>query len=209
MRLLTICLINVILGNAQCGDEDELIPAPPTNVPVPAPTPSTVEFPTPSPGEYPTNPPIPASTLAPVRCCTQPRSIPSECEADLLAEELDQAANEDPSLPARWLRLAFHDAGTFDQAVPEGGANGCLLSNPLMGSQPENENTGAPLSALESIKTSWEGLSDTCVSISNSDLLYLLQYASIFAVVRQKGTPGLNAAKRAELRRSFLPVGST
>lgn len=190
------CLVAVIFGDAQCGDEAA---TPSTNLPVPAPTPAPIESPTnspippptnipapaptPSPTESPTSSPTPAPTLAPVQCCTQPRSVPSECEVDLLVQELDQAAIQDPSLPARWLRLAFHDAGTFDQAVPEGGANGCLMSNPLMRSQPENHNTGAPLSVLESIKTTWEGLSDTCISVSNSDLL---QYAALFCCGQTK-----------------------
>ena len=38
-----------------------------------------------------------------------------------------------PKLLAQWTRAAIHDAGTFDQAVPEGGANnGCLLNDPRM-----------------------------------------------------------------------------
>jgi hypothetical protein len=28
--------------------------------------------------------------------------------------------------------MSFHDAGTFDQTMPEGGANGCLLNDPSM-----------------------------------------------------------------------------
>jgi hypothetical protein len=38
----------------------------------------------------------------------------------------------DRKLASQWTRAAFHDAGTFDVRIPEGGANGCLLNHPSM-----------------------------------------------------------------------------
>jgi hypothetical protein len=58
--------------------------------------------------------------------------IPSRCEVDILIDMMEVFVLASPKLLPQWTRAAFHDAGTFDQAVPEGGANGCLLNDPRM-----------------------------------------------------------------------------
>ncbi|KAL7537774.1 hypothetical protein ACHAXR_008055 [Thalassiosira sp. AJA248-18] len=89
-------------------------------------------------------------------------------------------------LLAQWTRAAFHDAGTFDQTGPEGGANGCLLNHPAMRLEPENAFLDAPLNTLEAIKIAWIGSPFTCIDISSADII---QFAAFFATVRQRGFP--------------------
>ena len=68
----------------------------------------------------------------PSSCCSTPLKIPSRCEVDILIDMMEVFVLASPKLLPQWTRAAFHDAGTFDQAVPEGGANGCLLNDPRM-----------------------------------------------------------------------------
>jgi len=64
--------------------------------------------------------------------CNDPKIIPDRCEVDILIDMLESNVLADRKLASQWTRAAFHDAGTFDVGVPEGGANGCLLNDPLM-----------------------------------------------------------------------------
>lgn len=63
--------------------------------------------------------------------CDSPKNIPTKCEVDILIDMMDIAVSN-RKLLGQWVRAAFHDAGTFDQTMPEGGANGCLLNEPNM-----------------------------------------------------------------------------
>ncbi len=86
----------------------------------------------------PSTPPMPfpttrAPTLATTRCpCDKPKEIPDKWEVDILIDLIEVEVLAQPKLSPQWLRAAFHDAGTFDQTMPEGGANGCLLTHPPM-----------------------------------------------------------------------------
>ena len=64
--------------------------------------------------------------------CDIPKKIPDKCEVDILIDLIEVEVLAQPKLSPQWLRAAFHDAGTFDQTMPEGGANGCLLNHPPM-----------------------------------------------------------------------------
>jgi hypothetical protein len=64
--------------------------------------------------------------------CKDPKIIPDRCEVDILIDMLESHVLADRKLASQWTRAAFHDAGTFDVNIPEGGANGCLLNDPNM-----------------------------------------------------------------------------
>jgi catalase (peroxidase I) len=100
-------------------------------------------------------------------------------------------------LAPQWLRLSFHDAGTFNKAVPEGGANGCLMNFPDMRRQEENRHLHLAINTLEKIRDHWEQLENACIDISSADII---QFAGFFASVRQTGSvPGITSAKIIEL----------
>jgi hypothetical protein len=66
----------------------------------------------------------------PIKCpCKEPKQIPDRCEVDILIDMMEIHVLVDPKLAPQWTRAAFHDAGTFDGSMPEGGANGCLLNH--------------------------------------------------------------------------------
>lgn len=72
-------------------------------------------------------------TPAPTICeCDSPSTVPDKCEVEILIDLMELAVLGSHKLLAQWTRAAFHDAGTFDQNVPEGGANGCLMNHPPM-----------------------------------------------------------------------------
>lgn len=150
------------------------------------------------------SPPTKAPTKEPTGggggCCHKPRSIPTECEVEVLIKLMETAALKNIAIMAQWLRLSFHDAGTFDQAVPEGGANGCLLTHPPMRTQPENANLDLALNTLQTVKDSWETNPFTCLDVSAADVI---QFAGWFSVIRQRGLPGLNQKKIVELIDTF------
>ena len=64
--------------------------------------------------------------------CKDLKRIPDRCEVDILIDMLESHVLADRKLASQWTRAAFHDAGTFDVGIPEGGANGCLLNHPPM-----------------------------------------------------------------------------
>ena len=68
---------------------------------------------------------------------------------NILIDAMEVFVSADPKLSAQFTRAAFHDAGTFDQTMPEGGANGCLLNHLPMRSQSENLGLDAPLNTLQ------------------------------------------------------------
>jgi Peroxidase len=109
---------------------------------------------------------------------------------------MEQAVGIDFAILPQWLRLSFHDAGTFNQMVPEGGANGCLMNHPPMRTMNENLNLDLALNTLAAVQSLWEGNAGTCLSVSAADMI---QFAGWFSVIRQKDVPGLTAAKRTEL----------
>ena len=77
----------------------------------------------------------------PTKCpCKVPKQIPDRCEVDVLIDMMEIHVLGDPKLGSQWTRAAFHDAGTFDGNMPEGGANGCLLNEPLMRSVDIDQN---------------------------------------------------------------------
>ena len=122
---------------------------------------------------------------------------------------LDIAASFSREMNGRWLRAAFHDAGTFDQnlqpngqpGIPEGGANGCLMNEPLMRNQDENFNLDSALNALKFIKTNWANNINTCVDISSADII---QFAGLFAATRQTGVANVNAGTIDQTKRDRL-----
>jgi hypothetical protein len=72
-------------------------------------------------------------TFGPKECpCDNPKTIPTKCEVDILIDMMDIAVQSSVKNLGQWVRMSFHDAGTFDQTMPEGGANGCLLNDPSM-----------------------------------------------------------------------------
>ena len=109
---------------------------------------------------------------------------------------LDIAVHSEHKVAAQWLRLSYHDAGTFNQGTGEGGANGCLMSHPAMRNEPENGFLDVAINTLEAIKNNWENLENTCIDVSGADVI---QFAGLFAAVRQTGTPGITASKIAQL----------
>jgi hypothetical protein len=129
--------------------------------------------------------------------CTTPRKVPSQCEVKFLINLLDIAVSGNHKLAPQWLRLSFHDAGTFNKAVPEGGANGCLMNHPAMRLQPENEHLDVAINTLKEIRDNWEQLSTTCIDVSSADII---QFAGFFASLRQTGAvPGMTPAKISQL----------
>lgn len=130
----------------------------------------------------------------------QKRTIPTECEVDALMKLMGAAIKKTEALAPQWIRLAFHDAGTFNKNKIKGGANGCLLSHKPMRMQDENHSLDLALETLESIKNSWMSQSNVCVSATNADMI---QFAGFFAVVRQSGSPGMKTGKRAKVKTSF------
>jgi hypothetical protein len=81
----------------------------------------------------PTLSPSEKPTFGPKECpCDNPKTIPTKCEVDILIDMMDIAVQSSVKNLGQWVRMSFHDAGTFDQTVPEGGANGCLLNDPSM-----------------------------------------------------------------------------
>jgi catalase (peroxidase I) len=110
---------------------------------------------------------------------------------------MDTAVKDDHKLASQWLRLSFHDAGTFNRAVPEGGANGCIMTDPEMRNQPENANLDIAIETLKTIRDNWEQLKSTCINVSNADII---QFAGFFAAVRQTGdVPGITSSKLTQL----------
>ena len=108
----------------------------------------------------------------------------------------------------QWTRAAFHDAGTFDQNLNVGGANGCLLNHFPMRLEDENDFLDPPLNTLMAIKNQWVNHPLTCIKISSADML---QFAAFFATVRQSIMPeslfsgtASAIAKRDRLKTEFL-----
>jgi len=137
----------------------------------------------------PTPPPIrnEPTTPAPTECrCEDPSPIPDECEVRILIDMLDTAVIGNHRLLPQWTRAAFHDAGTFDQNGPEGGANGCLLTHPPMRLEPENAFLDPPLNTLQAVMDAWHASPFTCINVSHADML---QFAIFYATVRQSGNP--------------------
>jgi catalase (peroxidase I) len=109
---------------------------------------------------------------------------------------LDFAVSIKSMLAAMFLRLSFHDAGTFDQTVSEGGANGCLMTDATMLMQEENNGLDIAIETLKVIKLGWEAHPMTCVETSNADFI---QFAGLFAAVRQLDIPGMTSTKITQL----------
>eukprot|EP00543_Licmophora_paradoxa_P004758 CAMPEP_0202453988 /NCGR_PEP_ID=MMETSP1360-20130828/11830_1 /ASSEMBLY_ACC=CAM_ASM_000848 /TAXON_ID=515479 /ORGANISM="Licmophora paradoxa, Strain CCMP2313" /LENGTH=449 /DNA_ID=CAMNT_0049073199 /DNA_START=285 /DNA_END=1631 /DNA_ORIENTATION=+ len=110
---------------------------------------------------------------------------------------MEAAVKRDLKLSAQWLRLAFHDAGTFNQQSREGGANGCLLTHRPMRDEDENLHLDLPINTLVVIKRNWENHANTCIRVSSADMI---QFAGFFSSLRQVGaSPGLTSPKRGQL----------
>ena len=111
---------------------------------------------------------------------------------------LELAVTNDRKLSAQWIRLSFHDAGTFNQNTREGGANGCLLNDERMQVQQENLFLTLPILILEKIKRDWLGNEITCIEVSGADMV---QFAGHFGAIRQTGNPGLTNRKKEQLHK--------
>ena len=121
--------------------------------------------------------------------------VPTQCQVDELIVLMEEAVVSERALLAQWLRLAFHDAGTFDRNRNIGGANGCLLTDDRMRLEQENDFLDLALEPLQKIRDNWSGRA------SAADLI---QFAGFFSVVRQKGgETGLNDSKQIELQQLF------
>eukprot|EP00586_Coscinodiscus_wailesii_P016268 CAMPEP_0172519094 /NCGR_PEP_ID=MMETSP1066-20121228/291210_1 /TAXON_ID=671091 /ORGANISM="Coscinodiscus wailesii, Strain CCMP2513" /LENGTH=547 /DNA_ID=CAMNT_0013301611 /DNA_START=144 /DNA_END=1787 /DNA_ORIENTATION=+ len=156
-------------------------------------------------GHSPTRPtpkPTPFPTVTGEGCpCESHPPIPTECEVKLLIEMLDTIISGNLALNGQWLRLSFHDAGTFNQMFDEGGANGCLLNDPAMLIPGENDHLDGPVASLKTIKNNWMAHPYVCVNVSSADMI---QFAGFFVTVRQRHMgivpPGvIDAAKVAML----------
>lgn len=111
---------------------------------------------------------------------------------------METAIKRDLKLASQWLRLAFHDAGTFNKATNEGGANGCLINHVPMRDEDENLFLDLPINTLVVIRKNWEQHLMTCIKVSGADMI---QFAGFFSSLRQTGaSPGLTAAKRVQLK---------
>lgn len=135
--------------------------------------------------------------------CSKPAepvcSAPSACDLSLLDQALESAINANKRLAAQFLRMSFHDAGTFSSQSKEGGANGCLLTDARFVSQNENGGLPVPVSVLATIKADWEKkIASTCVKISAADII---QYAGLFAVVHT--LPSIDADKHQQKLSQF------
>lgn len=87
-----------------------------------------------------TNPPVDPVVDEPTTCtCTEPKNVPDKCELQILIDLLEVTFSGNTKFFAQALRLAFHEAGTFDQRVQVGGALGCTMTNPLFLEEPEND----------------------------------------------------------------------
>jgi len=121
---------------------------------------------------------------------------------DILINIMEAAVLQTVSLLGQWTRAGFHDAGTYDQTLNEGGANGCLMNDPAMQTMPENDFFHHAINALKDVKKRWHNHSKTCINVSSADMI---QFAILFATVRQTKrdnpvqSPGLSAAKRSYL----------
>jgi hypothetical protein len=113
---------------------------------------------------------------------------------------MEQAVKVNLAVAAQWIRASFHDAGTFNKMIPQGGANGCLLSHLPMRAQGENLGLDLALETLQAVKDSWEGHPDTCLVVSAADML---QMAGWFSVFRQMDVPGLTPDKITKLIQVF------
>jgi len=110
-------------------------------------------------------------------CIVQP---PTVCQVTELIQLLEVGLNTNPGLAAQLLRISFHDAGTF--ANGEGGANGCLLTDPAFLSAPENGGLATPIFTLQTIFNQWKSTLSPCTTASAADVI---QFAGLFAVVNQ------------------------
>eukprot|EP00569_Conticribra_weissflogii_P009570 CAMPEP_0171360258 /NCGR_PEP_ID=MMETSP0879-20121228/1125_1 /TAXON_ID=67004 /ORGANISM="Thalassiosira weissflogii, Strain CCMP1336" /LENGTH=514 /DNA_ID=CAMNT_0011866567 /DNA_START=998 /DNA_END=2542 /DNA_ORIENTATION=- len=143
---------------------------------------------------------VPVTQQQTTCACTSPKTVPNQCEMDILIDAMEVLVSHDHALIGQWTRAGFHDAGTFNQNVPEGGANGCLLNDPLMLTMPENNHFVQAIFALQAVKDFFNNHRNVCVSISSADLL---QFAIFFTTTRQTGIPGLDATKRSLLKIEF------
>lgn len=92
---------------------------------------------------------VPVSQQQTTCACTSLKTVPNQCEMDILIDAMEVLVSHDHALIGQWTRAGFHDAGTFNQNVPEGGANGCLLNDPLMLTMPENDHFVQAIFALK------------------------------------------------------------
>lgn len=152
--------------------------------------------------------PSPTSTPAPIQqapgsggeCCAQPRTVPSDCEVDILIDLLDIAIASDHKLAAQWLRLAFHDAGTFHKGQGVGGANGCLMTDSRFRDEAENGFLDLPIDALDVVRANWEVHKDTCIDVSAADMI---QFAGFFAATRQTAPIGVDTTLKRNVLKDF------
>lgn len=143
-------------------------------------------------------PPTPSPTDAPVDIGDQ-QVIPSVCQVNDLMDLMDRAVRVNTAIAPQWLRLAFHDAGTFNQVSSEGGANGCLMTEDAMRQQPENMNLDLAIETLRTIQTEMIN-NRASIRLSSADLI---QFAGFFVAVRQRNVPGMDQQKADELTNSF------
>ena len=80
--------------------------------------------------------------------CTDVKTVPDKCELEILIDEMEFIFSGSHKLFAQSIRAAFHDAGTFDRNINEGGANGCLMNDPRMVLEPENNGLDLPVNIL-------------------------------------------------------------
>jgi len=126
--------------------------------------------------------------------------IPNQNEVEILINAMDFFASKHHPLVSQWTRAAFHDAGSYNKNIPEGGANGCLMNDKSMTEEEANSFFEAPVSTLWILKDFWHSHPDTCMKVSSADIL---QFGIFFSVIRQSGKPGLTKSKVERLVKDF------
>ena len=144
---------------------------PPTQAPISMAPPTRITPSTPSP-----------TPLVEQCQCKTPKTVPTKCELQILMDMMEITIKKEPRLSSQWLRLAFHDAGTFNRRLKQGGANGCLINLVKMRDENENLHLDLPIVALEVIQKNWQRSGKTCVQVSAADMI---QFAGLFSGLRQ------------------------
>jgi hypothetical protein len=126
------------------------------------------------PGINGSNSPTPSSEVPSSSKC----NIPNDCALSAMQETLRELFKKSRSTPAQFLRMAFHEAGTFSSSQSEGGCNGCLLQHRAFRRQPENDGLSRLAEKLRGILKKWNKDHSLCVSAAD-----ITQFAGIFSVV--------------------------
>jgi catalase (peroxidase I) len=123
---------------------------------------------------------------------------------------LEREFKSKPERAPQFLRMSFHEAGSFNKQVPEGGGTGCLLNHAA--TQGSREHNGlakgdltrqgdpeGPIVALNRAKDAFNAQNSCATKLSSADIT---QYAGIWAAHRQAES-GVIKAAMAGVKKSF------